>query len=62
MWNNFDKHVFAIFWMLDISDLNVPEEMYESLIKKKHQEIEQLKSSLMTQDQYQKAQRGEDAQ
>jgi hypothetical protein len=38
MWNNFDKHVFAIFWMLDLPDLMVPEEMYQTFMKKKIQE------------------------
>jgi hypothetical protein len=28
MWNNFDKHIFAIFWMLELQDLTLPTETY----------------------------------
>ena len=39
-WSNFDKRIFAIFWQLELSDIQLPNEMYDELIKKKQQEID----------------------
>ena len=37
---NIDKQLFAIFWMLELPDLMVPEHMYEDLLKRKLSELE----------------------
>lgn len=48
-WSNFDKRIFAIFWQLELSDIQLPNEMYDELIKKKQTEIDALTSSQMNQ-------------
>lgn len=58
---NIDKQLFAIFWMLELPDLMVPEHMYEDLLKRKLSELDNQKEGLMTQAQYQSAQRGPDS-
>ena len=35
MWNNFNKHIFAVFWLLELQDISLPSDMYSTHISQK---------------------------
>jgi len=35
MWNHFNEEIFAIFWQLELHDIQTPNQIYDDLIRKK---------------------------
>ena len=46
LWNHFKEEIFAIFWQLELSDVSMPNDIYDEQIKQKDLDIQNVQSGL----------------